>query len=70
MALVNRGLAQQNKGELELALHDYDQPLKLNPQLAVAYNNRGVTHKTMGEIKQAIADYSKAIELRPGFGLA
>ena len=24
MALVNRGLAQQNKGELELALRDYD----------------------------------------------
>src|SRR5947209_6415385 len=39
-----RGVAFKLNGELDRAINDYSQAVKLNGKLAVAYNNRGVAY--------------------------
>jgi tetratricopeptide (TPR) repeat protein len=64
-AYYNRGLAYTNKGELDRAIADYDEVIRLNPKYAEAYNNRGVAYANKGELDRAIADYDEAIRLDP-----
>jgi tetratricopeptide (TPR) repeat protein len=64
-AYNNRGLAYRLKGDLERAIQDYNQAIKLNGKLASAYNNRGVVHDKKGEYDRAIQDYEQAIKLKP-----
>jgi tetratricopeptide (TPR) repeat protein len=42
VAFNNRGNAYSDKGDLERAIQDYDQAIRLNPQYATAFNNRGM----------------------------
>ena len=60
-----RGNAYQFKGELDLAIDDYSQALKLNPGAAEIYNNRGHTYLRKGELDQAIRDLNQALKLNP-----
>ncbi len=60
-----RALVAQNKGNLTAALADYDQAIRLNPQLVEAFSNRGVIRKSKGNLEGAIDDYDEAIRLDP-----
>jgi tetratricopeptide (TPR) repeat protein len=60
-----RGVAYRLKGDLDRAIQDYGQAIKLNGKLATAYNNRGVAYDRKGEYDRAIADYEQAIKLKP-----
>lgn len=40
-AFVNRGIAYRRVGDLDRAIRDYDEAIRLNPQAADAFNNRG-----------------------------
>jgi tetratricopeptide (TPR) repeat protein len=51
-------------------IEDYDNALRLNPNIADAYNNRGVAKKHLGRFGEAIADYDQAIQLKPDFAVA
>jgi tetratricopeptide (TPR) repeat protein len=51
-------------------IEDYDNALRLNPNIADAYNNRGVAKKHLGRFSEAIADYDQAILLKPDFAVA
>ena len=62
-----KGLTYQNRRNYEKALEHYTEALRLNPQLAGAYNNRGNVYNSMGEHDCAIRDFIKAIQLRPDF---
>ena len=42
-----------------------NEALKLNPNLAEAYNSRGIVHVRLRENDQAILDFDKAVELKP-----
>ena len=64
-ALNNRGIAYRLKGDLDLALQDYNQAIKLNAKLAGAYNNRGIVHDRKGDYERAIQDFDQAIKLKP-----
>jgi tetratricopeptide (TPR) repeat protein len=55
-------LGGSSKGDLDLAIADYNEALKINPKYAKAYYNRGLAYKS-----QAEADYKKAVELNPEF---
>ncbi|MDJ0596689.1 MAG: tetratricopeptide repeat-containing serine protease family protein [Pleurocapsa sp. MO_226.B13] len=66
----NRGVLYAEQGEGELALADYNQALKINPNLASTYNNRGILYAEQGEGELALADYNQAIKINPNLALA
>ena len=49
------------------ALTAYDAAIKLDPQLAEAYNNRGIIKYELGQFPSAIADYTTAIKLKANY---
>lgn len=61
----NRGMAYRAKGELDRAIQDYSQAIKLNGKLALLYNNRGVAYDRKSEFDRAIQDYEQALKLKP-----
>jgi tetratricopeptide (TPR) repeat protein len=52
-------------GKYELAITDYNQALKIDPNHFRAYNNRGNSYFKQGKDELAIADYSQAIKIDP-----
>ena len=64
-AYVKRGIAYRHKGELDLAIADFTQALRLNPTHANAYISRGIAYDKKGDHDLAIADYTKVLELDP-----
>ena len=58
-----RGVTYHSKGELEKAIADYTEAIRINPDHAKAYNNRGAAYEYKGEYDKAMADYAKAKEL-------
>ena len=63
MAYSNRGLAYHYLGQLDRAIEDYDEAIRLNPNLAETYYNRGRAYKEQGKKAEAIADFEKSIAL-------
>ena len=57
----NRGTAYQETHDLDRAIADYDEAIRLHPAYAPAFNNRGNAHQAKGDLDAAIADYSEAI---------
>ena len=70
IAYYNRGISYRQKGDVDRALSDYNESIRINPSYARAFNNRGNIWKDKGDLDRAIADYDQAIKLEPGFALA
>ena len=58
-----RGRCWFRLGKADKALADFDEAIRLNPDLANAYSYRGELLVVMGENERALADLSRAIEL-------
>jgi lipoprotein NlpI len=54
--------------ELDYALADCNQALRLEPRHAAALDSRGLVHIKRGEYAAAIADYEAALAVEPGRG--
>ncbi len=67
---TNRGLVYKEQGELDRALQDFDQALKLYPQNAAAFHDRGLVYDLRGEHGKAVGDYSQAVAIDPHLALA
>jgi tetratricopeptide (TPR) repeat protein len=67
---VDRGIAKERTGDLDGALFDYNQAVKLDPKDARACNNRGNVKFRKGDLNGAMADFNQAIRLNPQFALA
>ena len=61
----HRGIAYRLSGELDRAIADYSQAIKLNPKLSAAFNNRGVAYDRKGDYDRAIQDYEQGLALQP-----
>ena len=65
-----QGVDKQNKGDNQGAIIAYNEAIRLNPNLAEAYNNRGIVRKELGDKPGAIDDYNQAIKFNPNLALA
>ena len=52
---------------MQPAIQEFDEAIRLNPQLAEAYVNRGGTYDNLGQPQRAIQDYDEAIRIDPEF---
>ncbi|WP_245481358.1 tetratricopeptide repeat protein [Bradyrhizobium sp. LVM 105] len=69
-AYCNRGHGLTEQRELDAALSDLDEAVRLDPGYACAYNNRGRVYSFKRDYDRAIADYDQAIKLDPSAALA
>jgi S1-C subfamily serine protease len=64
-AFHNRGVAWAAKGNLDQAVSDISQGIRLDPQRAYRWQERGEIYSRQGKYQQAIADINEAIRIDP-----
>jgi tetratricopeptide (TPR) repeat protein len=65
LALTNRGLIREQRGDLQGAIDDYSAAIAIDPRYAQAYVNRGNRYGAVGNRQQAKSDYLNAIKYKP-----
>jgi tetratricopeptide (TPR) repeat protein len=65
IAFMSRGNAYYLTGQFNRAIKNYDQAIKVYPDLPLAHRNRGLSYAKLGEYNRAIRDLDKAISLAP-----
>src|SRR5262249_35076918 len=66
-AHYNRGVAYKDKGDLDRAIADFTEAIRLNPRHVMALGNRGAAYSAKDDNDRAIADFNEAIRLDPNF---
>ncbi len=61
----NRGTAHDAQGEVDKAILDFNEAIRLNGSFALAMTNRGESYRKKGDYSKAIADSSEALRLDP-----
>jgi tetratricopeptide (TPR) repeat protein len=69
-AYYNRGNAYDDKGDVDRAITDYTEAIRLDPKFALAYNNRENKNEDKGDIDRAIEENEQAMWLDPKDALA
>ncbi len=62
---LQEGVKKFSREDYQGAISDYNQAIRLNPQLVEAYVNRGWAYDELGDYPQAISDYNQVIRLNP-----
>jgi Flp pilus assembly protein TadD len=69
-----RGTTRYRNGDLEGAIQDYSEAIRLQPDdaglQATLFNNRGAVRRDKGDLGGAIEDYNEAIRLKPDDAVA
>jgi tetratricopeptide (TPR) repeat protein len=65
MTVMKRGSCYYAKHNLDRAIVDYDQALRLDPKNAAAYDNRGNALDARGDWDDSLKDYNESIQLNP-----
>jgi tetratricopeptide (TPR) repeat protein len=65
IAYSNRGTAYLGKGELDIAIADYTEAIRLDPKTAILHLNRGTAYSAKFEYDRGIRDLDEAIRLNP-----
>jgi len=66
--LVVDGQQKQRAGDLEGAVADYRQFLKLHPEVAPIHSNLGAALAGLGQYEDALSEYKTALKLSPKLG--
>ncbi|MEG4492618.1 tetratricopeptide repeat protein [Microcoleus sp. D3_18_C4] len=67
--LFNSALAKSEAGDIQGAIADYTEAIRLNPNYAKAHNKRGIIHaRHLKDYQAAKADFDRAIEINPNYG--
>jgi len=66
MAYFGRGLVYENTNNIDMAIADYTEAIRLDPSSALYYS-RGDMYSKKGDTDSAIADYTEALRLDPDF---
>lgn len=61
--LLQRGILQMDLGNDELAVADYSEAIRVDPQFAEAFYNRGIAHNKLKRYQLSVDDYTSAIKL-------
>jgi tetratricopeptide (TPR) repeat protein len=69
-ARSSQRLLYGRKGQLDRAIEDFDQAIRLNPNFAEAYVKRSIAHALKGQPDRAIEDLDQAIRLNPNYAEA
>jgi regulator of sirC expression with transglutaminase-like and TPR domain len=69
-ALIESGKRATLKGDLDRAVRDFSEAIRIDPEYPDSYLERGQTLFKLGEIERAIADYSAALMRDPQQGAA
>lgn len=70
VALFNKGQDAHEKGDLRLAIENYEKALKLIPQFPEAELQRGNAYQSLGNFAEAENAFRRAVELRDDWSLA
>ncbi len=62
-AYNTRGNRYLEQRQLQRAIADFDEAVRLDPKFTVAYGNRAMAHKLRGDKTKAISDFEKFIAL-------
>ena len=62
-ALLARGAAYQRRDDIDRAIADYGDALRIDPKLADIFNTRGELYRGKGDRPRALADFSAALKL-------
>ena len=65
MAHNNLASALMDKGQIQDAIHHYNEAIRLESGYADAYYNRGIAYHKLGDYRQAIGNYNQAIQIVP-----
>ena len=64
-AYEGRGRIAMRHGDSKMAIADFNEAIRLNPNRAAVFRDRGLARQQNGELDGAIADYDQAIALDP-----
>ena len=64
------GNALAERGELEEAIGQYQQALRIDPNYLEVHNALGANYQRLGQPQMALEHYQKALEIRPSFAPA
>jgi lipoprotein NlpI len=65
-----RGNGYRDKNDLDRAIADFNEAIRLDPKLAMAFLGRGLAFSDKGDNDRAIADFNEVIRLDPKFARA
>ena len=68
IAFYNRALAYENKEKYDLAIADFTEAIRLNPNDADFFLNRGIDKQRIGDKAGSDADIAEAKRLNPNVG--
>jgi tetratricopeptide (TPR) repeat protein len=70
VAYTSRGVEWRAKGDIDRAIIDHTDAIRVDPSEALAFFNRGNAYKRKGQYDRAIKEYDQAIRLNPNDSLA